>query len=174
VLTLTELLDSIAHAPDCIILPVAGQPNIGPTHVVPEDVRVFYDWCGGVVIARGSPYEARIVGPDECVLANDVILGNIVGDFATVVREQLSADASRDWYIIAAIENANYLAIDFGRPHNGRCYDAFCETYTSPGQMPVIATSLTVLIAHLYEHRGQRWYWLQPGFHPSGDAYDAT
>jgi antitoxin YokJ len=171
----SELLDHLARDPNRIVLPAGEQPNVGPAHVVPEDVRAFYDSCGGLVIARGSPYEARIVGPDECVLANDVILGdNILGDLATVVREQLSGNASWDWYIIAEVENGNYLAIDFGRTHNGRCYDAFWETYASPGQMPAVAPSFTSLIEHLYENKGQHWYWLQPGFQLVGDAYDAT
>jgi hypothetical protein len=172
-MALTELLDQIARDPECIVLPEGAQPSIGPAHVVPEDVRAFYDLCGGLVIARGSPYETRIVGPDECVLASDVILGdNILGD--PVVREQLSGNASWDWYIIAEVENKNYLAIDFGQPHQGRCYDAFWETYASPGQMPVVATSFTALLERLYENRGQHWYWLQPGFQPLGDAYDAA
>jgi hypothetical protein len=44
--------------------------------------------------------------------------------------------------------------------------------------MSVVADSLTALIEQLYEqlheHRGQHWYWLQPGFERLGDAYDAT
>ena len=106
---------------------------------------------------------------DECVLANDLILG----DLAAVVREQLSGNLSWDWYVVAEVENGNYLAIDLGGgPHNGRSYDAFWETYASPGQMPVVATSFTALIEQLYETKGQHWYWLQPGFSPLGDAYD--
>lgn len=172
---LTELLDHLQHAPDCRILPAAGQPTISPEHVVPEDVRAFYDLCGGVVIGDGFPYEVRVVGPNECVLANEVILAdNTLGDLADEVRDQLSGDVSRDWYIIAEVENGNYLVIDFGRRHTGRCYDAFWETYATPGQMPVVAMSLTALIQRLYEHRGRHWYWLQPEFERVGDAYDAT
>lgn len=172
---LTELLDRIARDPDCVVFPAVGQPNVVSSHAVPEDVRAFYDFCGGVVVARGSPYEARIVGPDECVLANDVILGhNILRDVATVARGQLSRDVSWDWCIIAEVENGNYLAIDFGRLHNGRCYDAFWETYAAPGQMPVIATSFASLIEQLYENKRQHWYWLDLGFQVLGDAYDAT
>jgi hypothetical protein len=34
--------------------------------------------CGGIAIGHGSPYEARILGPDECALANDAILGDTI------------------------------------------------------------------------------------------------
>jgi len=107
------------------VLSAAGQPSVSPDHVVPENVRALYNRCGGVVIEGGLPYAVRIVGPAECVPANRVILAdNTVGDLAEEVLEQLSEGASRDWYIIAEVENGNYLVIDFGRRATGKCYDA--------------------------------------------------
>ena len=52
--------------------------------------------------------------------------------------------------------------------------DAFWATYATPDQMSVVADSLTALIEQPYEHRGQHWYWLQPGFERLGDVYDVT
>src|SRR5690348_12885054 len=132
---LADLLDRIARDPDCVIFPAVGLPNMDSSHTMPEDVRAFYNHCGGLVIARGSPYEARIVVPEKCVQANNIILGR----FADVAREQQSEDPSWNWYIIAEVENGNFLSIDFGRTHNGRCYDSFDETYGLVGQMPVVA-----------------------------------
>lgn len=117
---LTAFLDHIALDPSCIIVAPRGQRKIGPGQVVPEDMQAFYDACGGLIIAQGSPYEVRITGPDECVRANDVILGeDALGDLAAVVREQLSGNALWDWYVIVEVDNGNYLAIDLGGgPHN--------------------------------------------------------
>lgn len=166
---LNALLDHIAHGPDCVVFPPTGQPTVAPIHVVPKDVQAFYELCGGLIIGQGAFWRARIVGPDEWVLATDKILDV---DTAAMARKQQPEDRSWDWYIIAEVENANYLAIDCGRLHTGRCYDAHWETYGAPGDMPVVATSLTALIERLYEHIGQRWYWLEPRFPALGDAYD--
>ena len=166
-MALTALLDRIAHDPDCAVLPAAGQPNIDSAHVVPEDVRAFYDVCGGVTIGRGSEYEVRLVGPDECVLANNVILGDtLLRDLANRVPEELQRDASWDWYLIADLWNGDYLVIDAGQARNGACYDAHWETYmdTYHDRMPAIASALTSLLERLYANKGRYWYWLEPGF----------
>jgi hypothetical protein len=167
---LTELLDQIARDPACAILPAAGQVMVNVAHTVPEDMRAFYNLCGGCVIGRGSFYEARIVAPAEVVLANDIILG----EYAAIAREEHSEDPSWNWYIIAEVENGNWLSIDFGLTHNGRCYDSFWETHRQMGNMPVIAASLTELLQQLYNHKDKRWYWLESGFQALGDTYDAT
>lgn len=107
----TELLDHLQHAPDCRALPAAGQPTLSPEHVVPDEVRAFYNLCGGVVIGDRLPYEVRIVGTNKCIPANAVILANnTLGDLADEVRDQLREDASRDWYIIAEVEGKWGLA----------------------------------------------------------------
>ncbi len=167
---LTALLERIAQDPDCAVFPAIGQPHVDASQVVPDDLRVFYDMYGGIRIGRGSFYEARIVAPDRCMLANDVILG----PSAAVVRERQPRDPSWNWYVIAEVENGNFLSIDFGRAHNGRCYDSLEETYGLTGQMPVIAESFTALIEQLYENKGKHWYWLEPSFQPLGDAYDVS
>ncbi|HEX8981367.1 MAG TPA: SMI1/KNR4 family protein [Ktedonobacterales bacterium] len=166
---LTALLDYIARDPDCVVFPPAGQPTVAHTLVVPEDAKAFYELCGGLIIGREAFWQARIIGPDEWTLAVDKIFGE---DVAAMAREQQPEDRLWDWYIVAEIENANYLVIDCGSLHTGRCYDAHWETYGMPGQMPVVATSLTTLIERLYERKGQRWYWLESRFPTLGDAYD--
>jgi hypothetical protein len=52
--------------------------------------------------------------------------------------------------------------------------DAFWATYATPGQLSAVADSLAALIEQMYEHRGQHWYWLQPGFGLLGDSCDGT
>ncbi len=168
-MSLAELLERIAHDPDCVVFPPVGQPSVAPPQVVPEDARTFYELCGGLIIGRSAFFQARIVGPDEWTLATNKILGDEV---AAIVRQEQREDRSWDWYIIAEIENGEYLALDCGLLHNGRCYDAHWETYGAPGDMAVVATSMTMLIESVYEHKGQHWYWLEPGFHSLGDVYD--
>jgi hypothetical protein len=155
---LAELLNRIARDPDCANFPAAGQPVANAGRTVPEDVQEFYSLCGGCVIGRGSFYDARIVAPDKVVVANDVILGR----YAAIAREEESGDLSWNRYIIAEVENANHLSIDFGPNHTGRCYDSFWDIYGQVGNMPVIAMSFTELLQQLYTHKGEYWYWLGP------------
>jgi hypothetical protein len=85
-----------------------------------------------------------------------------------------SGDPSWNWHSVAAVEIGNYLSIDFGRVYNGRCYGSFWETDGQVGNMAVIAESLAELLRPLYNHKGEPWHWLEPGFQALGDVYDAT
>lgn len=69
-------------------------------------------------------------------------------------------DASKNWYILAEDEHDEYLLIDLGEKHNGRCYDGFHETYGLVGDMRAIASSFTDLLCRLLKNPGSRHYWL--------------
>ncbi len=165
--SIEDLLALIRATPGCKVDEPMGLPIIEAKHSLPEDLRNFYLLCGGVTLAKGSPYAVSIVPPDRCVLANPVILG----DLADLAKSEEEEDISWLWYIIANCGNGDYLTIDLSQERLGRCYDSFHETHGLQGNTPIIAFSFTELLTSLFQGRGQYWYWLQPDFVPFGDAY---
>ncbi len=61
-MNLITLIHRLTSDPDCAVFPPTGQPQRESPLSAPEDVRAFYDLCGGVIIAQGSPYAVHIVG----------------------------------------------------------------------------------------------------------------
>jgi antitoxin YokJ len=49
---------------------------------LPDDLRNFYELCGGLSLAENTPYAVTIVPPSKCMLANPVILGEEVAELA--------------------------------------------------------------------------------------------
>ncbi len=154
------LVKEIKSIPGCAVNPPCGEPKVAPFRL-PEDLRQFYDVCGGVVLYAGSGYAVTIVPPEQVKQANLIIVGDDCED-----------DLSSSWYIIAKDANSEYLSIDLAQNRLGRCYDSFYEGHAVPGSCPIIATSFSDLLSRLFENKGQHWYWLRPEFESVGDAYD--
>jgi len=167
-MSLENLLHRMQATPGCKIYPPTGLPVIGELHRLPDDLRDFYQLCGGISLSENTPYSVTIVPPGKCVLANPMILGEEV---AEQVRRTERDDISWSWYSIAVYGNGDYITIDLDHKRSGRCYDSFHETHALRGDTPIVSTSFTELVRSLYESRGQYWYWLQPDYHSSGDAY---
>jgi antitoxin YokJ len=167
-MSIEKLLTRIQATPDCRIDTPAGLPVMEEPYRLPDDLRNFYQLCGGLSLAENAPYSVTIVPPTRCVLANPVILGEV----SELAQVEEGEDISWSWYIIADCGNGDYLTIDLSQERLGRCYDSFHETYGLRGDTPIIARSFTELVTSLYERRGQYWYWLRPDFISFGDAYD--
>lgn len=157
-----ELLFTIARTPGCRIVPAAGIPRPEQGHVLPEDLRSFYELCGGVELYRDRDYPITIVPPAEFRLANPEIVGPVWE------RDDISAS----WYIVADAGNREFITIDLDPARLGRCYDSFPYSHAVAGSSMVIAQSFTELVELLHRREGGRWYWLEPDFQGYGDAYD--
>jgi hypothetical protein len=158
---------------------VAGQITIERATLAETDLLVeIHDDAARWLWSRGIRQWEPGTFPRDwligCIERAEASLVTLLGDYATIAREEQSDDPSWTWYIIAEVENGNRLSIDFGLTHNGRCYDSFWDIYGQVGNMPVIAASLTELLQQLYTHKGERWYWLEPGCQVLGDAHVAT
>ena len=163
-----EVLIRIKKNNDCFIYPPQGLPNVGSDHILPDDLRMFYQLCGGVSLFSSSAYSINIVSPNKFLLANPVI-------FTGVSEEDLYAskgDISWSWYLIGKGENGQFITIDLAKDRLGRCYDSFWDCHAMPGSSQIIAKSFTEMLLRLVENQGKHWYWLQPHFTPYGDAYD--
>lgn len=162
------MLTQIQVAPGCRLKAPAGQPQIEAYLRLPDDLREFYQLCGGMTLAENTNYTLTIASPDQCMPANPIILGEVATRLA---HASAANDISWSWYIIADYGNGDYITIDLDPQRLGRCYDSFHETHGLAGDTPIIALSFTDLLASLFQTRGQNWYWLQPGFVAFGDAY---
>ncbi len=160
-MSVVDLIDRVRGLSDCEVLPADGLPQLGPSFVLPDDLKDFYELCGGLTLYRDSPYTAVFVSPDRVVPANPVIVGE-AGD----------TDISASWHILVDDTNGDYLTIDLSPERLGRCYDSFYDRHAVPGSSPIIAKSFSELLERLIENRGEHWYWLRSGFNPIGDAYD--
>lgn len=151
-----QLVTVLRGTDDCRVYPPVGMPPVEAPHVLPDDLRRFYQLCGGAELFGSSAYSLTLVPPDRVVLANPVI---IIG----VPEETLEAskdDPSWSWYIIGEGRNAQYLTIDLHPDRLGLCYDSFWEVH--PSDSDVSAYSFTELLHRLLDNRGQHWWWARP------------
>lgn len=156
-----ELVEKIKKLPNCIVYPSKGLPNVESKHHLPDDVKEFYELCGGITLFENQNYIANIVSPDEFILANPVIVGELCEE-----------DITSEWYIIANDGNGDYMTIDMNPERVGKCYDSYWDRHGVVGECAVIALSFTDLVERLVENNGERWYWLREDFVSMGDAYD--
>jgi hypothetical protein len=140
-----------------------GQPELPPCFELPGDLKAFYSAAGGAALFEGSDFRFNIPAPSRVIPTNLQLHGNAE-----------TGDISDRWFIVADDGNGDYLSIDLGPTHHGRCYDSFHETHAIVGSVPVIARSFTELLLRLLENRGGRPYWLASDFQSLGDAYDDT
>lgn len=158
-----QALYLLTSAKDCAMVPPVGMPDLGRDHQLPDDLKAFYLAAGGATLFEGSDNEFSIVGPSELVLTNLLLLG-----------ESETGDISDSWFTVARDGNGDYLSIDLGEKHRGRCYDSFHETHGLVGSTPVVASSFTDLLYRLLANRGAHPYWLAAGFTSLGDAYEGA
>ncbi|MFM2479667.1 SMI1/KNR4 family protein [Celerinatantimonas sp. MCCC 1A17872] len=153
------LLDRIRKIRDCEVLPSHGLPNI--SNLLPSDLVEFYKLCGGVKLFKNEEYCVEIVCPEELVLANPVIVGELCPE-----------DISSQWYIIAKGGAEESITIDLAPERLGRCYDSFVDVHAVAGSCSIIALSFHELLERLIINKGKYWYWLRDDFQSLGDAYD--
>lgn len=157
-----DLIELVKKMNDCEVQPPNGYPVFcNEEHHLPDDLKEFYTLCGGLGLFLESDYPIYIVSPQEFVLANPVIVG-----------ELCSEDISSEWYIIADDKNGQYITIDFASERLGRCYDSFWDRHGLVGNCPIIAHTFSEFLFHVIKNSGAYWYWLQDDYQSLGDAYD--
>jgi antitoxin YokJ len=160
---LHRALDQIASTPGCALEPPAGLPVLPTGYQLPDDLKAFYVVAGGATLYRGADFQFNVLAPSGVVPTNLRLIGNAK-----------AGDISDQWFTVADDSNGEYLSIDLGVAHHGRCYDSFHETHALVGSTAVIATSFTDLLFRLLANGGAHPYWLAKGFLSLGDAYDGS
>lgn len=156
-----EILDKVKNTSDCIVHSPCGLPLLGKGIKLPNDLKLFYEKCGGISFFTHEAYGFTIVSPEEFVLANPVIVG-----------ELCDGDISSEWYIICKDIQNNYITIDLSKERLGKCYDSFWDRHGVVGECAIVANNFTELLLHLLENQGKSIFWLDSKFIYIGDAYD--
>lgn len=156
-----EILNSIRNTSDCIVHSPCGLPLVDEGIDLPDDLKLFYKNCGGVSFYKNKKYGFTIVSPEEMVLANPVIVGELCEE-----------DISSKWYIICKDSDSNYITIDLATERLGRCYDSFWDRHGVVGECAIIARNFTELVMELFNSQGESLYWLGSDHQYLGDAYD--
>ncbi|MFK7823422.1 MAG: SMI1/KNR4 family protein [Oligoflexales bacterium] len=157
-----NLISRIASSQGCIMYPPNNETlTVGQNHKIPQDLKQFFDRCGGAILFEGSDYEMEILSPQSIVPANPLIVG-----------ELCEKDISSSWYVIAKDCDGQYLTIDFNELRLGRCYESFTDSHGLVGDCPIIAKSFSDLIDQLLIAKGRYCYWTEKSFKSLGDAYD--
>lgn len=156
------LINEVKNLKNCIVLPPTIIPELGnKNHEFPKDVEKFYTLCGGLTLYTEAEYPITIVPPNDFVLANPVIVGELCEE-----------DISADWYIIGTGGSSEFITIDLSEGRLGKCYDSYVDRHGVVGENAIIANSFTELLEKLIQNNGQYWYWLEENFVSLGDAYD--
>lgn len=158
-----KLIEKIKKNQECIVQSPCGLPTISDRVKLPNDLQLFYENCGGISFFPNKPHGFMIVKPEEMLLANPIIVGELCEE-----------DISSQWYIIAKDVENNYITIDLAKERLGMCYDSYWDRHGVVGECSVVAKDFTELISQLLKNEGKSIYWLDDDFVYIGDAYDGV
>lgn len=158
-----ELIEKIRNTPDCIVHAPCGLPLENQNIDLPNDLKEFYENCGGITLFANEEYGFTIVAPKEMVLANPIIVGELCEE-----------DISSEWYIVCKNAENDYITIDLANERKGKCYDSFWDRHGVVGECAVVARNFTELLTQLYNNQGKSLFWLDEDFCYLGDAYDGV
>jgi len=72
---LSHMLATVARHGGCALVPPAGHVTLPDGFALPDDLRRFYELCGGAVLFEGAPFEWRLNSPQQLVPASPRLLG---------------------------------------------------------------------------------------------------
>jgi len=107
-MNIVSLFEEIQSLPNLKLHSPAGLPTVRPEHLLPEDVRMFYERCGGFtwnLVVEGAVWDSfSVLSPLQVLPANPLIA------FSELSQEN-DNDISWDWYSIAQTANGDYFTI---------------------------------------------------------------
>jgi hypothetical protein len=158
------MIDLMRREPSCLVQPPSGQPVLADAgHGIPDDLREFYDACGGAELFITAPFAWSICEPRRLVPTNPEVVG-----------EQVPDDITASWYIVGRErgDSTSLISIDLGTGKRGWTYDSNFEVHGVAGSCAVLAHSFTDLLDKLLAARGEYLFWTVDSFVSLGDAYD--
>ncbi len=173
-MNIVTLLEEIKALPNCKLHRPCGLPKLRPEHVLPEDLRIFYEHCGGFtwnqMVETTLWSSFSVLPPQQVSLANPLIA------FVPQSARESCPDISWDWYVIAHNSDRDYFTIDLHPARLGRCYDSFYEIHASPGNTPILGFSFNEFLARMLRRikssEATNWDWEgNLGSLSLGDAY---
>jgi antitoxin YokJ len=170
----TELLtvvEAIGRRSDCAVLEPQAQPAVEHPLALPDDLRRFYELCGGLVLFRDGATPWRIVPPGELVPAARRFLAVQDADAAMADPR----DVAGTTFVFADQGGAStdeHVVVDLHPARAGRYYETFWDRFGLAGEMPIIARSVAEALTWLLEMRGEGVEAALSRRAPLGDAYD--
>src|SRR6476469_8766414 len=98
------LIRAIQANSDCIVYPPNGLPIVAEGDSLPQDLRLFYELCGGIDMFQSSEFYMEILPPEAVVLATPVIR-------PILSQVDIAEDNKGAWwslYLIADYGNSDY------------------------------------------------------------------
>jgi len=163
-MNISEILIELRKDSNFEIVPACGQPILKEGHILPKDLKEFFDMCGGIsCYINNGGFPIDILSPSGFKQANELLLGSGYED-----------DISSSWYTIVDAKDGNYITIDCNKVRLGKCYESFEYSHAVSGNCPIIALSFTELLNNIFKYKGDYFYWKDNGkIKLYGDAYDA-
>lgn len=162
-MNIKEILSELRNNNNFKIKPPCGYPKLKAGHVLPDDLKEFYDICGGIdCYTEDGGFPIEILSPNNFKQANVLLLG-----------EEYDDDISSSWYVIVDAEDGNYITIDCNPNRIGKCYESFEYSHAIRGNCPIVALSFTELLNNVFKYKGDYFFWKDnPNFVSHGDAYE--
>ena len=148
-----ELLEITKMIQTCQIHPPEGFPILQEQHLLPDDLKEFYEMCGGIDLFVDSGFPSRIPPPSQVRLANDVLFKDMSSEEKKKTRQHISWS----WYIIVEAPSSQYITIDLAPERLGQCYNS--SWLYHPGNSYIVAQSFTNMLDRLIGARGHTEFW---------------
>lgn len=112
-----ELISVIENNVECTVFKPSGLPELPSLALkIPQDLKRFYELCGGIVLFPDRSYSFEIVSVENLKRANPII-----------AKTEGEDDKSYNWFIISKSGDGQYVTIDLSEMNNGKCYDSFWD-----------------------------------------------
>ena len=73
-----HIFKKLEQRSDSLLYPAIGQPTLPDGLQLPEDLRLFYELCGGGVLFAGSVFPISIMSPPNFIRANQKIFPIVI------------------------------------------------------------------------------------------------
>jgi len=157
-----EIIKIIKQDSNCIWYPSVGKPKLPEGLILLEDLSIFYQSIGGLLLFPDADFPLQIVYPKDFVRANPII-----------ANEEWDDDITYNWFIIAKSEGSGgqYVTIDLGKERLGFCYDSYWDKHVN-FDCPIIAKNFTEFLERAYDAKGNIWYWSEDDFEDYGMSHE--
>ncbi len=161
-ISVQEVIEMFRKSKNFIVKEACGQPQLNEIHILPAELKQFYELCGGIeCYLESEAFPVEILSPNLVEHANLRLIG-----------EKCDDDISSYWYLIMDCKDGNYISIDCSNEKNGRCYTSFGFSHGLIGGTPIISKTFTELLLNILNYNGDYFFWEEDDFKSYGDAYD--
>lgn len=167
-----DIITIITTMPNCIINKPIDISHHPLKEKFTDDMIEFYNLCNGISFFIDKYEPIHILPINDIYPANNEFFTE---EIVALERKYNQYDEwiCNNWFLIASLENSNYIVIDFSSNKKGKCYLALWDSYAVEGESPILAYSFTELLENILQYNQDEWFWKQSSFieKQMGDAY---